>query len=199
MKMVLKKCIVTGCFILVFPFIAATHMEGICSKNEGVFQFCAQALSLVPGILGSFLRKTYYWAVLSNASWDFHMDFGSFFAHRSASVGRGVIIGSYTIIGCAELGEEVLIASRVSITSGKNTHKNPAGEIVGNHFFSTVTIGARSWIGEGCVVMDHIGEDAIVSAGSVVTKPAPGNIVAVGNPARFIPRIPPHDQKEVRS
>ncbi|MBD3315030.1 MAG: hypothetical protein GF344_04530 [Chitinivibrionales bacterium] len=52
-----------------------------------------------------------------------------------------------------------------------------------------VTIGERTWIGEGAVVMDNVCADSIVSAGSVVTKPAPDNITAVGNPARFIPNV----------
>jgi maltose O-acetyltransferase len=42
------------------------------------------------------------------------------------------------------------------------------------------------WLGAGCIVMADVGENSIVGAGSVVTKPIPPNSVAVGNPARVL-------------
>lgn len=46
-------------------------------------------------------------------------------------------------------------------------------------------------IGSGAVILSNvtIGENAIIGAGSVVTKDVPPNSIVAGNPARFIRRI----------
>ena len=51
-----------------------------------------------------------------------------------------------------------------------------------------IIIGDDVWLGFGVIVLDgvHIGNDAIVGAGSVVTKDLPENCIAVGNPAHVI-------------
>ena len=51
-----------------------------------------------------------------------------------------------------------------------------------------VLIGARSIIMPG---VSEIGENAIISAGSIVTKPVPANCVVSGNPAQVVNKIPP--------
>ena len=49
-----------------------------------------------------------------------------------------------------------------------------------------VRIGSNVWIGGGAIVLPgvSIGDDAIVDAGSVVTRDVPSGITVVGNPAR---------------
>ncbi|MFJ7113061.1 sugar O-acetyltransferase [Streptomyces albogriseolus] len=49
-----------------------------------------------------------------------------------------------------------------------------------------ITIGDNVWIGGGAIVCPGvtIGDNAVIGAGAVVTKDIPGNVVAVGNPAR---------------
>ena len=50
-----------------------------------------------------------------------------------------------------------------------------------------VSIGSDCWIGEGCRFMSgvHVGNGAIVAAGSVVSKDVPDFAVVAGNPARI--------------
>lgn len=56
-------------------------------------------------------------------------------------------------------------------------------------------VGARTfvnvWLGGGVIVLPgvSIGENSVVGAGAVVTRNLPGNVVAVGNPARVVRRI----------
>ena len=47
------------------------------------------------------------------------------------------------------------------------------------------------WIGFGATIMSgvHIGQGAVIAAGSVVTKDVPPVAVAAGNPVRFIKNI----------
>lgn len=49
-----------------------------------------------------------------------------------------------------------------------------------------ITIGANVWIGSGAIILPGvaIGDDAIIGAGSVVTRDVPAGATVVGNPAR---------------
>lgn len=51
-----------------------------------------------------------------------------------------------------------------------------------------ITIGDNVWIGGGVIVCPgvSIGQDAVIGAGSVVTKDVPERCLAVGSPARVI-------------
>jgi len=57
-----------------------------------------------------------------------------------------------------------------------------------------IAIERGAWIGSGAIVLGgvRIGKNAVVGAGSVVTKDVPENTVAVGNPARVIKTIGRH-------
>jgi acetyltransferase-like isoleucine patch superfamily enzyme len=52
-----------------------------------------------------------------------------------------------------------------------------------------VVIGDRVWLGHGVVVEPGvtIGDDAVISAGSVVMEDVPPGMIAMGNPARCMP------------
>jgi acetyltransferase-like isoleucine patch superfamily enzyme len=47
------------------------------------------------------------------------------------------------------------------------------------------------WIGAGAIILPNvtIGKNAVVGAGSVVTKSIPDRVVAVGNPAKIIKNL----------
>jgi acetyltransferase-like isoleucine patch superfamily enzyme len=156
-------------------------------RSEIYFDFSAKLLSLVPGKFGQYLRTSFYVVTLDRCHADLAVAFGSFFSHPTAKVGRCVVVGSYSIIGTAVLGDGVLIASHVSILSGKHQHGSALKGVAfsGEVYYETVTIGAGSWIGEGAIIMASVGRQCIVGAGSVVAKPVPDLSTAVGNPARF--------------
>ncbi len=188
MRKSLKAACTAASVVLTMPLWLAARIEGMVSREDDLFRFFGQLLSLVPGIPGSFIRRGYYIPLLESCSWEFHIEFGSFFSHRNVRVGQRVNIGAFCVLGCVNLGDRVMLASRVSITSGKNQHYDDSGEVTNEHVFKSISIGDRTWIGEGAVVMEDVGRDSIVSAGSVVTKKAPDEIIAIGNPARFMPR-----------
>ncbi len=160
-------------------------------NSEGIFSFSTKLLCLIPGKLGQYLRASFYCQTLQKCHYDLAVGFGSFFAHPTAEVGRRVVIGSYSIIGTASIESDVLVSSRVSILSGKYQHTiDSLGEGTATHdaSFERVFIGAKSWLGEGSIVMANIDENCIVSSGSVVTKDMPASNIAIGNPARFVKR-----------
>jgi len=56
----------------------------------------------------------------------------------------------------------------------------------GNWPKNPLVIGDGVWIGANATIMADVGHDAIVGAGSVVTKPVPPYAIVAGNPARII-------------
>jgi acetyltransferase-like isoleucine patch superfamily enzyme len=113
------------------------------------------------------------------------------FTHRFAIVEDGVFIGLFCIIGSSRLGQGTLVASRVSITSGKRSHArsdNGGWLPFDSDRAVQVKIGPNAWIGEGAVVMADVGEGSLVGAGAVVSEEIPANVVAAGNPAKPIKR-----------
>ena len=60
-----------------------------------------------------------------------------------------------------------------------------------------VHIGHNCWLGAGVIVMPGvtIGDNAVIGAGSVVTRDIPANVVAVGNPCRVLREISGKDRQ----
>ena len=54
-----------------------------------------------------------------------------------------------------------------------------------------------AWIGAGVVILPGItiGENAVIGAGSVVTKDIPANVIAVGNPCKVLREITDKDKE----
>ena len=60
-----------------------------------------------------------------------------------------------------------------------------------------VHIGKNCWLGAGVIVMPGItiGDNAVIGAGSVVTRDIPANVVAVGNPCRVLRPVGERDRR----
>jgi len=187
-KRICKRLVLMVAFIPVLPLIAIARLGSACGCDD-FFSAFACFLALWPGKTGSYLRLAYYRGTLASISPDVFIGFGSFFSRREAFVGQGVNIGSYCILGLVSLGDRVLVASRVSIPSGRRQHvlryaeQNPSDELT----FDRITVASECWIGEGSIIMADLGERCIVSAGSVVTRAMPAGRLIAGNPARVLP------------
>lgn len=59
-----------------------------------------------------------------------------------------------------------------------------------------ICIGERVWIGGNVTILPGvtIGDEAVIGAGSVVTKDIPSGVVAVGNPCRVLRKITEQDK-----
>jgi len=178
--------------VIVSPFIVLALIERMLSKKcEIVFAIGAQALAPAPGLPGAFLRAAYYWATTRNTSWEIHVGFGSVLVHRAVTLRAHASMGAYCVIGHADIGEQVMLGSRVSIPSGKRQHLDDAGGLTTETtHFDTVRIGRATWVGEGAIIMADLGSGSIVSSGSVVIHAAPDQVIVAGNPARVIRELP---------
>lgn len=106
------------------------------------------------------------------------------------SLGRGVYLNAgCTILDTApvRIGAGTMLGPQVQIYCADH-HRDAALRCAGLERARPVTIGERAWIGGGAILLPgvRIGDDAIIGAGSVVTRDVgPGRTVA-GNPARAI-------------
>jgi acetyltransferase-like isoleucine patch superfamily enzyme len=158
-------------------------------RIEAIYLFWAHCCAALPGLPGDYYRIAYYRLTLEECALESRIEFGSFFAHPQARVGRGVYIGNYCVLGRTSIGDRTQIAVAVQILSGSRQHsRDSEGRILGSGegVFETVVIGADCWIGAGSIVMAGVGKGTTIGAGSVVTRPVPADSVAVGSPARVI-------------
>lgn len=103
-----------------------------------------------------------------------------------------------TILDCAPvtIGKNVMIAPNVSLfTAGHPVHHEPRNRQI--EFALPIVIKDNVWIGGNTVVNPGvtIGENAVIGAGSVVTKDIPANVVAVGNPCKVLREISDEEKK----
>ncbi|PYR12452.1 MAG: N-acetyltransferase [Acidobacteria bacterium] len=114
---------------------------------------------------------------------------------KGAKVGRRVKISSHTFI-CegVEIEDHVFVGHGVTFINDRFPRAvTAAGELQGDGDWTMVpTIVRRgATIGSGATILCgvEIGENAIVGAGSVVTKSVAAGTIVAGNPARVLRRI----------
>ncbi len=185
----LKKAIFTSAFLLVSPLVLIAWIEKRVSSSELIFIGLGQFLALFPGMIGTYVRAAYYFALLDRCSWEIHVGFGSYFSHRAAKLGANVAMGGYCIVGTASIGDGVMMASRVSIPSGKRQHVDASGKLCSTTTLDQVSVGSNSWIGEGAIILADVGSGCIVSAGTVVTTSTPDDYLVAGNPGKLIKEL----------
>ena len=144
----------------------------------------------IPAILKKLFGKT------GDTVWiepPFHCDYGwnievgeNFFANYGLTI---LDVGKVTI------GDNAQIAPNVSIyTAGHPVH--PASRNSGYEYGIPITIGNNVWLGGNTVILPGvtIGDNAVIGAGSVVTRDIPPNSIAAGNPCRVIREITEADR-----
>ena len=98
-------------------------------------------------------------------------------------------------VGRVKIGDNVQVAPNVSIyTAGHPVH--PETRNTGYEYGIDITIGDNVWIGGSVSILPGvtIGDNAVIGAGSVVTKDIPANVFAAGNPCRVIREITEEDR-----
>ncbi|MBI5516581.1 MAG: acyltransferase [Deltaproteobacteria bacterium] len=181
----------------VAPLVAAYRLELAVSpgdRRDPVFQSYSQALGLVPGLTGQFLRRAFYGAVLTRCDPASLINWGTVFSSADVTISEGVYIGARCMIGRAVLEPHVTIGSNVDILSGKNQHNfedpdKPLQQQGGR--FERVRIGTNSWLGNGSIVLADVGARCVVAAGAVVVNDLPDDVIVGGNPARVLKRRDP--------
>jgi acetyltransferase-like isoleucine patch superfamily enzyme len=189
MREALKRAAHLLATIAILPQLASFTLRSSIMGRDRAIEGSTQALSLIPGILGQYLRRAFLGRVLAGGcARTATIEFGVIFSQAGSRIDEHAYIGPRCHIGLVHLERDVLVADGVHIPSGAHTHGTESGIPVRNQEGrrTLVRIGAGTWIGSNAVVMADIGSDTIVGAGAVVSRPLPGGVVAGGVPARVI-------------
>jgi len=122
----------------------------------------------------------------------FYCDYGF-----NICLGAGVFLNfNCTILDVAPvtIGDLTQVGPGVQILTADHP-RDPAMRRRGLEYGRPISIGQNVWIGGGVIILPGvtIGDDAIIGAGSVVTRDVPGGATVAGNPARLRESIPaPH-------
>ena len=113
----------------------------------------------------------------------FHCDYGF-----NISVGAGVFLNFNCVVldvVQVSIGDKTQIGPGVQILTADHPRDAAARE-AGLEFGRPIHIGRNVWIGGGAIILPGvtIGDDAVIGAGSVVTRDVPAGATALGNPAR---------------
>lgn len=189
-KHLLKRAVKTLFLILVLPLYALFHLLILVSHEDSVFQSFSQAISLIPGKFGIYIRAAFYHLVCPDTSDEILVGFLTVLSHRDTSIAAGVYIGPQCNIGKCRIGEKTLLGSGVHILSGKNQHHftdtdTPIQDQGGT--YTKVSIGKDCWLGNGAIVMTDVADHCIIAAGSVVVNTiAEPHTIHGGNPAKLL-------------
>ncbi|MGT2894955.1 DapH/DapD/GlmU-related protein [Streptococcus entericus] len=104
---------------------------------------------------------------------------------KSVFINTGVML---TDLGGIQIDDHVLIAPFAKLLS-VNHPTNPKERR--GLILQPVHLKENAWIGSGATILPGVtvGKNAIVSAGAVVTKDVPDNVIVAGVPARVIKEI----------
>jgi len=119
----------------------------------------------------------------------FHCDYGF-----NISLGANVFLNfNCVILDVVEviIGDKTQIGPGVQILTADHP-RDAATRASGLEFGRPIRIGHHVWIGGGAIILPGvtIGDNALIGAGSVVTRHVPAGVRAFGNPARIQPTIP---------
>lgn len=112
---------------------------------------------------------------------------GPFVMGKRCQISTGCFLGAGK--GGLTLGDDVLVSPNCTILTGTYQFDRLDVPLQEQGTVSKATrIGHRVWIGSNSVVLPgaELGDNVIVSAGSVVSGPVPANTIVLGNPAKVI-------------
>ena len=189
MREALKAAARLAATISVLPLILSFVVKRAFIGADAALEGSSQTVSLVPGLVGDYMRR----ALLSRALAYVHptatVQFGTIFSQAGARLEANVYVGPRCHLGLVHLERDVLLAAGVHIPSGGATHgiedtETPIRDQPGKR--SPVRIGEGTWIGSAAVVMADVGRHSVIGAGAVVVTPLPEYVIAGGVPAKVI-------------
>jgi acetyltransferase-like isoleucine patch superfamily enzyme len=185
----LKTAARGAALMLVLPALFSYSIRRLILGPDRALAGSAQALALLPGLAGGYLRRAFLSRVLAACAPSATIEFGVLFSQAGARLDANVYVGPRCHLGLVHLERDVLLGAGVHVPSGGATHgtggiDRPIREQEGSPVL--VRIGEGSWVGSNAVILADVGRHCVIAAGAVVTRPLPDYVVAAGVPARVI-------------
>lgn len=175
--------------IAVSPLLLSYWCWSLILGKDRALEGSSQTLSLLPGIIGVYLRRAFLMRILAHCDKTATVEFGTLFSQTGARLDENVYVGPRCHLGLVHIERDALLGPGVHVPSGARTHgtADPSKPIREQEQARVlVRIGEGAWIGSGAVVMADVGAHSVVGAAAVVTKPLPERVLAAGVPAKVL-------------
>ena len=165
------------------PFAGESFIDQL---NKGVIKskYNSKFIFFVYKIKNYFLSRLAYWCPVNSLRVIFHR-------WRGVNIGNNVFIGLNCVLDHSN--PEYIILENNTMLSGENyilTHSRPYEHFKGKimSYIAPVHIKKGAWLGIRSTILPGviIGENSIVSAGSIVKNNIPDSVIVEGNPAKII-------------
>jgi virginiamycin A acetyltransferase len=191
---ILRRGLAVGavlCMPLALPFALLARVSDI------LFRSCSELLGQVPYFPGVMLRNAFYRLSLPTCGRNVIVEYGTILLYRDVRIGDNVLLGRYNILHWCDVGDWVLTGERCTFLGGSRYHAFDRLDIpiaLQGGEKRRIRVGTDCWIGAHALVMDDIGDQSVVAAGAVVTRPVPPRNIVAGVPARLVRRRGEQDQ-----
>ena len=152
--------------------------------------------SSIPGVLGSFLRRTHYSIWFAKCGKNFNIGIRSRIQQPQAVfIGNSVSFNDFAWIaankknGQIYIGDNTIVGPRCTLHTGNHIYKSTEIPVRQQGYnFAQIHIGNDVWLGANVTVLQGvtIQNGAVIAAGSVVTKDVEPYTIVAGVPAKKI-------------
>ena len=159
-RSVLKSLAFGVATVIVTPSLASFFVRARVLGRDRALAGSTQALAIVPGVLGQYLRRAFLARTLARCHPSATIEFGTIFSKAGAIIDEQVYVGPRCHLGLVHLERDVLLAAGVHVPSGARTHGTDDPSVPMREQQGTLTmvrIGAGAWIGSAAVVMADVG------------------------------------------
>jgi virginiamycin A acetyltransferase len=175
--------------VLAWP--VAWPLAMLARTSDMVFRTLSELLGLLPYLIGVVVRAEFYRFALRHCGRNVVIESGAVFIYRDISVGDHVMVNRYAVVHHCDIGDYTLVGEHAVLLSGARQHDLDRTDIpmaLQQGRKKRIALGRDCWIGAHAVVMEDVGDGAVVGAVSIVTRPVNEYMIVAGNPARPLRR-----------
>jgi maltose O-acetyltransferase len=170
--------------------VAGHPLRAAVSHGIVHFPFLSDALGRIPFTPGWKFRRAIYARILPRIGRNVILHPGVVLEDPRTTIGEDVWISHQCYLDYVTIGDHVLVGPHAVVLAGGHPHQDERLDVPiklqPNNPKEPVVLGNGCWIGANATVMADVGHDAIVGAGSVVTRSVPPFAIVAGNPARVL-------------
>ena len=111
MRDLLKRAAFGAATVAVVPFLLSFLLRASVVGRDRAIEGSTQALGLVPGLAGQYLRRAFLARTLASFHWTATVEFGTLFSSAGARLDENVYVGPRCHLGLVHLERDVLVGA----------------------------------------------------------------------------------------